>query len=152
MGQRQVSRALLVACKSSVPPYTCITSWLAIPPPLPSGCRPKLSAPPHCTGGETEAWREWSCPSHTANQQQNQNPDSMLSPHCLPPLHLPPSVPSGGGPSPAEPAGEAPEYLPACEGPNQDPGGHVGTRNSAWQGGRTWLLMPTLPWTLSEKP
>ena len=130
-------------------PYTpFLSSCLTTLPPLPSACWSKLSATPIVQKGKL---RPAESRATQATQQGSSRVRTELQPacyslhHCRPPLHLPPSVRKGEGPDPADPTGEAPEYPPACVGHIQDPAGHVGTKNRAWLGGWTRVLIPALP-------
>lgn len=142
-------------CGSSLPTCTCTTSCRPFLLPYPVPTDPSRQ---HAFTVQMGKLRPGENGTAQAAQQVSSRIRTEIQPgfYSLSPLPAVSASPSsshaGGSPSPADPAGEAPECPPARVGHKQDPGSHVGIRNSTWQGGSTWLLISALPRILPERP
>lgn len=146
-------RALLQPCGSSLPPYTHYhLCGHSSPCPVPAGpsCRQPLIVQMGklrpSKNGAAHATQQVSSRVSTETQPRSWSLSPLPATSASPPVSH-----CRSGPGPADPAGEA-QTAVLRVGFTQAPGSHVGTSNGTWLGGRTWLLIPALPWTLSERP
>lgn len=125
---------------ASLPPHTLVAFCLTALPPLPRACRLKRSATPIVQKGKLRPGGSELPRLHSKVAAESELSSGLCSVLCataghLRVSHLPKgagggAVTVGEGPGPADPAWKVLECPSACVDHIQDPGGHVGTRDS----------------------
>lgn len=153
-----MSRALLQPRgSSSLPSRTCITACPAIPPhPAPDNVPlgPTRQHPLIVQMGKLKSRENGAAQAtqQVSSRVTTETQPRFYSASPLPATSAPPPFITAGVSMPSRAEGKALGCSPAHVGYTQDPGGHMGTRNSPWPGGRTWLLFPAVPWIMSKRP